>query len=52
MLRNPNQLPEETRRAAEQRLADTGFSPGPDDGVIDDATKSALDAWSKKGATP
>ena len=52
MLRNPNQLPEETRRAAEQRLADTGFSPGPVDGVIDDATKSALDAWSKKGATP
>lgn len=35
------------RKTAEQILSDKGHSPGPIDGIIDDATVAALDAWEK-----
>jgi TPR repeat protein len=42
-----NDLTDDQRKAAEQFLSDKGYSPGPIDGIIDDATKAALDAWDK-----
>jgi TPR repeat protein len=41
----PDVLTADQRKTVEQILSDKGYSPGPIDGTIDDATKAALDAW-------
>jgi hypothetical protein len=40
-------LTADQRKTAEQFLSDKGYSPGPIDGIIDEATVAALDAWDK-----
>jgi TPR repeat protein len=47
-----DKLNESDRRTAEQFLADHGMDPGPVDGVIDEATKTALAKWENAGPAP